>query len=54
MTIFFNALPGLRPFPLHAGIYGVAVNVALLTLVSLSTRSGAPDRDADFLRTAAG
>ena len=54
VTILINAFPVLKFFPLHAGIYGVAVNVALLILVSMSTRSGAPGRDTDFLRIAAG
>lgn len=38
VTIAFVLAPDLRPWPLHAGAYGLAVNVALLVAVSLSGR----------------
>lgn len=53
MTTLFVMQPDLRPFPIHAGIYGLTVNVVLLVAVSLSTRSSAPERDREFLEVAA-
>lgn len=43
--------PDLRPWPVHAGAYGLAVNVALLAVFSALGR--APE-DGGFLRVAAG
>jgi SSS family solute:Na+ symporter len=40
-----------RPWPLHAGLYGLAANVLALGLVSLLTRPRLERADA-FLRTA--
>jgi SSS family solute:Na+ symporter len=54
VTILLNALPAWKPVPMHAGIYGVIVNVALLVAVSLATRPAAPDRDREFLDAARG
>lgn len=44
LTTLFVIFPELRPYPLHAGLYGVALNAALLIAVSLA---GAPDPSAD-------
>jgi SSS family solute:Na+ symporter len=38
VTTLFVAWPEARPFPLHAGLFGVAVNVVVLVAVSLLTR----------------
>lgn len=38
LTTLFVAFPEWRPFPVHAGLYGVALNVLLLVTVSLATR----------------
>ncbi len=38
LTTLLVAVPELRPFPLHAGLYGLALNVTLLTVVSALTR----------------
>ncbi|MDR8391155.1 sodium:solute symporter family protein [Aliifodinibius sp. S!AR15-10] len=37
VTIFFLLYPDLRPVPLHEGLWGLAVNVILLVVVSLNT-----------------
>ncbi|MCP3978017.1 MAG: sodium:solute symporter family protein [bacterium] len=54
VTILLNAAPGLKPWPWHNGIYGLLVNVPLLVLVSLATRSSSTERDDKFLKIAAG
>lgn len=38
LTTLFVAFPELRPFPVHAGLYGLALNVTLLALVSSMTK----------------
>ena len=38
LTTLFVAFPELRPFPVHAGLYGVILDVVLLVTVSLATR----------------
>ncbi len=43
VTAVLVVFPGLQPFPLHAGLYGVVVNVAVLAVLSLvSPRAAAP------------
>ena len=54
VTTLFVLYPGLRPFPLHAGLYGVAANVLLLVAVSLAVSSRRELRDDRFLEVAAG
>lgn len=44
LTVLFVALPDLRPFPIHAGVYGVLLNVVVLAAVSGLTR---PTRGAE-------
>ena len=44
ITIFFLLYPELRPFPLHEGIYGLIVNIALLISVSLTTKPESSER----------
>ncbi len=43
-TVFFLLYPDMRPFPMHEGIYGLIVNVSLLTGVSLSTEPQSEER----------
>ncbi|SMO40671.1 sodium:solute symporter family protein [Fodinibius sediminis] len=43
-TIFFLLYPDLRPVPMHEGIYGLIVNISLLTGVSLATPPESEDR----------
>jgi len=43
-TIFFLLYPELRPFPLHEGIYGLIINISLLTGVSLLTEPESQER----------
>jgi SSS family solute:Na+ symporter len=44
--------PDLRPFPLHAGIYGVVLNLIVLVAVSALTSPRAPERESEFLAVA--
>ncbi len=51
VTVLFVLQPGLRPAPLHAGLYGLAANI--LTLAAGSLGQGAPPAaDAAFLAAA--
>jgi SSS family solute:Na+ symporter len=43
-----------RPWPVHEALYGLAVNVLLLVVVSALTRPEDPRRDAGFLQVASG
>ena len=52
LTIFLGLRPDLRPFPLHPGVYGLAVNVSLLFVVSALTQRQVARRDDDFLEIA--
>jgi SSS family solute:Na+ symporter len=52
VTIFFGLRPDLKPFPLHPGIYGLAVNLTLLVMVSALTQRQVSQRDDDFLEIA--
>jgi len=52
VTIFFGLRPDLKPFPLHPGIYGLAVNLMLLVVVSALTQRQVSQRDDDFLEIA--
>lgn len=49
---FFALRKDLRPWPIHEGIYGLVLNVALVVLVSALTRRRDPARDEEFLRVA--
>ena len=53
LTVALTIWPQLRPWPLHAGLYGLALNVLLMALGA--ARAGAPQpRQDEFLRCAAG
>ena len=52
VTVFFTVYGGLRPWPLHAGIYGVAINVVLLIVVSMATSGSLKTQDRDYLDVA--
>ena len=54
LTMLFVFFPGLRPFPLHAGLYGLGLNVLLLGTISLKGRTKATSRDDEFLAAARG
>ena len=45
--------PELRPWPVHAGAYGLIANALVLVVVSFATRSRG-EADAEWLATAAG
>lgn len=53
VTVIFVLQPDLRPFPLHAGLYGVVANVLVLVAVTLATpRSPDTSHDERFLAVA--
>ena len=52
VTVLLTLNAGLRPWPLHAGIYGVVVNVLLLVVVSLLTATTLRAQDPDYLEVA--
>ncbi len=54
VTIFFVLQPGLRPAPLHAGLYGLGANLLTLVLGSLASPGEAKDDDLRFLEAAEG
>ena len=52
VTAVFFVFQDLRPFPLHAGVYGLLANGILLVAITLATRSDSPQRDRDFIEIA--
>ena len=52
VTVLFTLYSGLRPWPLHAGIYGVVVNVVLLIIVSMATSRSLKTQNQDYLDVA--
>jgi SSS family solute:Na+ symporter len=54
VTVLLSAWPELRPWPLHAGLYGLALNLTLLVLVSRLGGEEAAATDREFLAVAAG
>jgi SSS family solute:Na+ symporter len=54
VTTTFVIFPEWRPFAVHAGLYGLAVNTATVVVVSLLTRRPLPETQAQFLTVAAG
>jgi len=52
LATVFVVRPDWRPFALHAGLYGLMLNVLVLGAVSLLTRSRSPERDRRFLEVA--
>jgi SSS family solute:Na+ symporter len=52
VTVLFTLDGALRPWPLHAGIYGVVVNVVLLIIVSMATSRSLEKQDQDYLDVA--
>ena len=53
-NLVFFIWPGLRPWELHAGLYGLVVNVVVLILVSKLTRRAVGEQEKRFLATARG
>jgi len=53
VTALFTFAPDLRPFPLHAGLYGFVANVVVLVLGSLVAPARLPEREREFLEVAA-
>jgi Na+/proline symporter len=54
VTTTFVIFPEWRPFAIHAGLYGLAVNTVCVVVVSLMTGRPLPEAEARFLETAAG
>ena len=52
VTVLFTLDGALRPWPLHAGIYGVVINVVLLIVVSMATSRSLKTQDQDYLDVA--
>lgn len=52
VTVFFTLYSALRPWPLHAGVYGVVVNVVLLVVVSWVTARSLKSQDPTYLNVA--
>jgi len=48
VNMFFLSYPELKLWPVHEGVYGLAVNVLLLVVVSLLTKPDHPDRVEKF------
>ncbi len=54
LTLLFVQMPEWRPFPVHAGLYGLVVNVATIIVVTALTGGAASARDSEFLAVARG
>lgn len=54
VTLLLTVAPALEPIPLHAGIYGLLVNLLLLVGVSLATRRPLAEPESRFLDVARG
>ena len=52
VTTLFVVRPEWRPLAIHAGLYGVAVNVVVLAVVSLLSGRPLPESQARFLGAA--
>jgi SSS family solute:Na+ symporter len=52
VTVLFTLDGALRPWPIHAGIYGVLINVVLLIVVSMATSRSLETQDQDYLDVA--
>lgn len=52
VNLTLHIAPQLRPFPLHAGLYGLAINTVMLIVVSLRSTPTADSRE--FLEVARG
>jgi SSS family solute:Na+ symporter len=54
LTVLLILWPALRPWPVHAGLYGLAVNTLVLMLVSALSRRRDSPPDTAFLEIAGG
>ncbi len=52
VTIVLTVYPELKPYALHPGVYGLAINVLALVVVSALTQHQVTDRDRAFLEVA--
>ena len=52
VTVIFTLNAAWQPWPLHAGIYGVVLNVVLLIVVSLATSGSIRKQDPAYLDVA--
>jgi hypothetical protein len=54
VTVLLVAYPALKPWPLHAGIYGLVLNLVALVAISALGRPGNPAAADAFLSVASG
>ena len=54
VNLLFFLWPALRPFEVHAGLYGLVVNTLVLIAVSLLTARALSASESEFLATAGG
>jgi SSS family solute:Na+ symporter len=54
LTVLLVLQPDLRPVELHAGLYGLALNAAVVVVGSLSARGDRSPATEEFLRVASG
>ena len=54
VNLLFFLWPALRPFEVHAGLYGLAINAPALIAVSLLTTRSLSEPESQFLATAKG
>jgi len=52
VTVLFIVWPDLRPWEVHAGMYGLAANVLVMSVISSLARDAPSSLDEEFLRTA--
>ena len=54
VTVLLGLAPDQRPWPIHAGVYGLVANVSTMYIVSLLTRRRCSASNDRFLDVAAG
>jgi SSS family solute:Na+ symporter len=52
VTVLLGLRPEWKPFPLHPGVYGLIINLAVLVAVSAFTQRQVSPRDEEFLKIA--
>jgi SSS family solute:Na+ symporter len=52
VTVLFVIWPDLRPWDVHAGMFGLAANVLVMSVISTLVRDDPSSLDEDFLKTA--
>ena len=52
VTVFFVIWPDLRPWSIHAGLYGLVVNTLVVVLVSVASGNAMREEEREFLQVA--